>query len=314
MGYNEAGAEIESETDEDFCVELAESLIAAAHDGQTGRTAVDLPADADPVEAALVLPRMFAETRGSVRLDEIVAVVTAPDVRALLFRDGETGSGSSVGLSEQLALQLEFATAIVLVDAHLVGEAGLGEIYGAVNKLNPCARQLVLTSDGRPRRLGEVAPRARAETLGRACGWMLELSGAALPTTVNGIGSVVYRDPRPFHPLRLAAAVESWLEPADAGLIVRSRGLVKLATRADRIGSWSTAGEVLAVDPTAMMSWHADTPAGQELVFFGRDLNRDYIVRVLDSCVLSDDELVAGPMEWETYYDPFPAWDLDHGH
>jgi hypothetical protein len=128
MGYAAGVEEIESEADDDFCLELAERLVAAAEDGEVGRTAVELPVDVDPVEVALVLPRLFGESRGAVSLDEIVTVVTATDVRALLFRDGKTGGGSSVGLSEQLALQLEFATAIVVVDAHLVDEAGLREI------------------------------------------------------------------------------------------------------------------------------------------------------------------------------------------
>jgi G3E family GTPase len=188
------------------------------------------------------------------------------------------------------------------------------EIRGLVSKLNPAALQLELTRDGALRRFGPARSRAPVESLGRSIGWMLELSGIPLPTTTHGIGCVVYRDPRPFHPVRLAAGINDWLEPADAGLIVRSRGLVRLATRPGRIGSWSTAGEVLALDPTAMTSWEENSPAGQELVFFGRDLKHDYITRVLDSCLLSDDELLAGPMEWETYYDPFPAWDLEHGH
>jgi G3E family GTPase len=314
LGYDAAGEEIESETDEDFALVLAEQLVASAEDGARGRTAVHIPAEADPVEIALVLPRVFAEHGRDVALQEIVAVATAPDLRSLLFRDGAPDELTTLGAPEQLALQLEFATAVVVTDAGSISPTELLEIRGLLSKLNPSAKQLELTAGCTLRRLDGVRRASSAEALGRTAGWMLALSGAPLPTSVHGIGCVVYRDPRPFHPVRLAAAVDSWLEPADAGLIVRSRGLVRLATRADRVGSWSTAGEVLAVDPTTMTSWNPDATAGQEMVFFGRDLNRDYIVRVLDSCLLSDDELVAGPMEWETYYDPFPVWTLEHGH
>ena len=314
LGYDTAGEEIESENDEDFALVLAEQLVASVEDGARGRTAVHIPAEADPVEIALVLPRVFAERGRDVAVQDVVAVATATDLRILLFRDGGAYEATTVDAPERLALQLEFATTVVVTGADAVTPIELLEIRGLLSKLNPAATQLELTPGLVLRRFDAVCRRSSAEALGRTAGWMLELSDVPLPTTVHGIGCVVYRDPRLFHPVRLAAAVDSWLEPADAGLIVRSRGLVRLATRADRVGSWSTAGQVLALDPTAMTSWEADTPAGQELVFFGRDLNRDYILRVLDACLLLDEELLAGPMEWETYFDPFPIWDLEHGH
>jgi len=313
LGYAGVGDEVESENDEDFARVLAERLVADAEDGARGTTAVEVPADADPAELALVLPHVFESRGRDVGLAAIVTVATAADVRELLFRD--PGSDDvPVGRSEQLALQLEFATVVVVADAASISPARMLEVRGLLSKLNPAALQLELDPDGSLRRIGPARSRAPVEALGRTVGWMLELSGVPLPTIVHGIGCVVYRDPRPFHPVRLAAGIDDWLEPADAGLIVRSRGLVRLATRADRIGSWSTAGEVLALDPTAMTSWEENSPSGQELVFFGRDLNRDYITRVLDSCLLSDNELIAGPLEWEGYTDPFPAWNLEHGH
>jgi len=314
LGYETAGEEIESKTDEDFALVLAEQLVASAEDGARGRTAVHIPAEADPVEIALVLPRVFAERGRDVAVQDIVAVATASDLRALLFREGAPDEAVDVDIPEKLALQLEFATAVVVTDTDAVPPIELLEIRGLLSKLNPSATQLELTPATSLRRFDGGLRRTSAEMFGRTAGWMLELSGVPLPTTVHGIGCVAYRDPRLFHPARLAAVVDSWLEPADAGLIVRSRGLVRLATRADRVGSWSTAGEVLALDPTAMTSWEVDTPAGQELVFFGRDLNHDYITRVLNSCLLSDEELIAGPREWETYVDPFPAWNLEHNH
>jgi len=313
LGFRAADVEIDPEAHDDYSLLLAERLVARAQEGARGTTLVDAPAGTDPVELALVLPRVFESWGSDVHLAAIVAVTTAADVRTLLFRD-PAAEESSVGLPEQLALQVEFATVVVVADAASISPAHMLEVRGLLSKINPAALQLELTSTGALRRLGPARSRASVEALGRSVGWMLELSGLPLPTIVHGVGCVVYRDPRPFHPVRLAAGINDWLEPAEAGLIVRSRGLVRLATRPDRIGSWSTAGEVLALDPTAMKSWDENSPPGQELVFFGLGLNRDYITRVLDSCLLSDDELVAGPMEWETYYDPFPAWNFEHGH
>ncbi len=46
----------------------------------------------------------------------------------------------------------------------------------------------------------------------------------------------------------------------------------------------------------------------QEIVFIGQNLQPDQTRKVLDSCLLSDDEMAAGPAVWRTMEDPFPAW------
>jgi len=306
------------EAGDDAALTLADRLCALADDGERGDLLVELPPHADVVETALVLRHMLGASRSGAVLRDVIAVATAADVSALLFRDGEA---NEVDDPERLALQLEFATTIVLVDPHAVSHRRIAQIGGLLTALNPAANRLTFTQQHGFAVLAApgAAPAPRRapsiEGLGQTTGWILELAGhAGPPITRGGVRCLVYRDPRPFHPVRLAAVVESWLEPEEAGLIVRSRGLVRLASRPDRVGSWSTAGGVLALDPTSMTTWHPDTPSGQELVFFGVDLNRDHIRRALDSCLLSGDELIAGPMEWETYYDPFPVWLLDHGH
>ena len=313
--------------DGEFAAALADRLVGLALDGRRGAVVVDLSADADIVEVGLVFEAVFAEHGRHIALRDVVAVATASDVRTLLFRDGVGDDAREIALAERLALQLEFATVVVVTASAAVTPAEMLEIRGLLLKLNPTARRLQLAGNGelrpldpgplesRPLQSGpDVDAGGTPAPFGRSAGWMLELAGTVMPTTADGIGCLVYRDPRPFHPVRLAAVVDGWLEPDLAGLIIRSRGLVRLASRADRVGSWSTAGSVLALDPTSMTSWDRHSPIGQELVFFGRDLNRDYIVRALDCCLLSDDEMLAGPMEWETYYDPFPVWDLEHDH
>ena len=49
----------------------------------------------------------------------------------------------------------------------------------------------------------------------------------------------------------------------------------------------------------------------QELVFIGQKLDRDRFVDELDSCLLSDDELLPGREYWQTLPDPFPAWEAE---
>lgn len=145
-------------------------------------------------------------------------------------------------------------------------------------------------------------------------GWQVALAGEAAPTSTDGMGVHVFRDPRPFHPGRLHAAVAHDLVPGPVGRIVRSRGLVRLATRPATVGAWATAGDVLSLDPTAMRSWDADSPAGQEIAFVGEHLDGELLDRILGACLLAPAELVAGPDAWHGYADPFPVWDTEHRH
>ena len=125
------------------------------------------------------------------------------------------------------------------------------------------------------------------------------------------MNTVVFRDPRPFHPARLCEVVGNCLEPAQVGTILRSRGLIRLASRPKRVGLWASAGRVLNIEPTTMLSWDTESPVGQEIVFFGHQLRHDRLLDALSGCLLSDDELIAGPMEWVDYHDAFPEWLID---
>ncbi|WCM55102.1 hypothetical protein [Microbacterium sp. EF45047] len=47
---------------------------------------------------------------------------------------------------------------------------------------------------------------------------------------------------------------------------------------------------------------------GQDIGFIGLDLDAPALLAALDGAALDDAELAAGPREWCTYPDPFPAW------
>ncbi|RXZ71695.1 cobalamin biosynthesis protein CobW [Agromyces albus] len=303
---------------QDFPLELADHLLELAARGHAGRVVVDLDPRVDCLEAGLVLRHLFAAEASDgvrVQLRELVTTARVADIRRWLFREGpdHTQQGD-YDTSERLAAQLESASTIILADLTDAPSVAAREVIALLNRLNPTARILPPSEAEHPA-ARSVPSGDRLEALGRDMGWMLELEGrAGLPSTIAGIGAFVFRDPRPFHPTRLGQVVEHFLDPEDAGLIVRSRGLVRLASRPGRVGSWSTAGRVLSLDPTAMLSWDADSPQGQELVFFGRELQAEYLSNVLGAALLADDELLAGPMEWARYRDPFPAWELEHDH
>ena len=46
----------------------------------------------------------------------------------------------------------------------------------------------------------------------------------------------------------------------------------------------------------------------QELVFIGQGLEKEKIIKLLDDCLLTTDDLLMGRKHWETFNDPFPEW------
>ena len=47
----------------------------------------------------------------------------------------------------------------------------------------------------------------------------------------------------------------------------------------------------------------------QELVFIGQNLDRHNMVKALDACLLSEEEVLRGKSYWQTLSDPFPSWE-----
>jgi hypothetical protein len=46
----------------------------------------------------------------------------------------------------------------------------------------------------------------------------------------------------------------------------------------------------------------------QEIVVIGMDLDQAHITANLNACLLTDDEIAAGPEAWRHYPDPFGDW------
>ncbi|EPR75119.1 putative metal chaperone, involved in Zn homeostasis, GTPase of COG0523 family [Leifsonia rubra CMS 76R] len=317
--------ELNSPTDDsgEFALDLAIKIDALADSGQCGHIVVQLDPRADTMEVGLIVDTMFQQRTGeqpAVRLRDLVTVADVRDIRRWLFADGCNANGRDCDIDTEdfdsgatLARQIEFATVVVLTHGDAVPDAKLREAIAVIAKLNPHA--LVLPLERAVEVVSKPRKRIEPRQLGGAMGWLLELSGKEVrPTTRASISSVVFRDPRPFHPGRLSEVIATCLEPETVGTIVRSRGLIRLASRPDRVGSWSSAGRILNIEPTAMLSWDPESPTGQELVFFGKDLDADQLTAVLGVCLLSDEELIAGPMEWAKYADPFPEWVVNHEH
>ncbi|MWJ80020.1 cobalamin biosynthesis protein CobW [Clavibacter michiganensis subsp. michiganensis] len=301
----------------DLGADLADGLIADVDDGRRGLAVVALEPAADPLEVALVLEHVVeARHPGSTPIGilDVVAVSSVAEIRELLLEPGDADT-TPFDAAERLAGRLECASVVVLDDLDPDRPTpGARRAVALLAHLAPDAR-VVATADRAslapaPLRIG----RGRARGLAAGMGWQVALAGEAAPTSAGGMGVHVFRDPRPFHPGRLHAAVAHDLVPGPVGRIVRSRGLVRLATRPATVGAWATAGDVLSLDPTAMRSWDADSPAGQEIAFVGEHLDGALLDGILGACLLGPAELVAGPAEWHGYADPFPVWDTEHRH
>ncbi|WP_291039855.1 GTP-binding protein [Herbiconiux sp.] len=305
--------------DAEFATGLADDLAEASRNGLTGTTAIVLEPGTDVVEVALVLEHVLGgqEPAVAVGIRDVVAVSSVREILALLFVTGSDPSafrrGGDFDSPGRLARRLEFASLIVLTDtASAPPELGLVQSFLA--RLAPAARIVALENLGNARpRAAAVVVRGRAHRLGAAMGWQQQLATGTPATGRRApIGAFVFRDPRPFHPERLHEAIQQHLTPDRVGRIARSRGFVRLASRPERVGSWSSAGDVVDIDPTLMLNWDPESPVGQEIAFFGLDLDGDALAAVLGDCLVRGEELVAGAGVWSRWADPFPEWTIHH--
>ena len=69
---------------------------------------------------------------------------------------------------------------------------------------------------------------------------------------------------------------------------------------------WPTDPEHLAQIKTVFDGEYGDRR--QEIVFIGQNLEPEQTREILDRCLLSDEEMAAGPTAWRALDDPFPRW------
>jgi len=265
-------------------------------------------------------------------IDTMVTIVDAlnflRDYRSQEFlkdRGQEIGSEDERTLVDLLVDQIEFANVILINKIDLVSKADRDTVCGMITALNPQAKVYETTNAEIPLDaiLGtKLYSLANAE---KSKGWLDSLIEHTPETEEYGISNFVWRARHPLHPTRWRALMnKEW--PG----VIRSKGVFWLATRLDHAGYWSQAGAICKnelmgffwaaiprehwpTDPetqTEILA-HWQEPFGdrrQEIVLIGRNMNKEALTAMLDSALLTDEELNQGPLAWTTLPDPFPSW------
>ncbi len=234
-------------------------------------------------------------------------------------------------ISLLLVEQIEFANVIILNKTDLVSDDDRQALRAMLQKLNSEAVVLEAVRGNVPLASLLNTGLFQKEWAEQSEQWLQVPRGEESQETEEyGISSFVYRARRPFHPERF---YNFWVESDDTSTILRSKGYFWLATRHTLAGYWSQAGQVISADPAGQ--WWAETPQDdwpledpqmvaeiqsvwdeqvgdrrQELVIIGQDVNIGAIQRILDACLLTDEELAAGAATWEQFEDPFEPWPL----
>ncbi|NIF05152.1 GTP-binding protein [Chryseobacterium sp. Tr-659] len=224
--------------------------------------------------------------------------------------------------------QIEFANVIILNKTDLVDSETLGFLKAAIKKLNPDA--VILNSE-----FGQVDSKEILNTslfdfdkAQSSAGWQKELqSGHHTPETEEyGISSLVFRDKRPFHPMRLWEYLNHYY-PEGA---IRAKGLFWLASRPDEALNFSQAGGSFRLEKAGV--WWCSMPMSyriqyasfaenqefiesrwdkdwgdriNELVFIGQNLDKKQISSDLQSCLINESERRLFKQK-QSFEDPFP--------
>ncbi len=263
------------------------------------------------------------------RLDTMVTVVDAAQFwkdyysrESLLDRGQAAGEDDTRGIVHLLTDQVEFCDVLIINKVDLVSPDELERLEKALRAMQPEAKLIHSTH-------GKIAPTDILNTglfdfekASQSAGWIQELlKEEHTPETEEyGISSFVYRRKVPFHPERLL----NWVKKYPSS-IVRSKGLMWLATRNNMAISFSHAGTSKQLSPAGLwvaalsqeeLDYHFGgevprTPDWDEtwgdrvtkLVFIGVDMNREEIETSLDAALLTSEELHGN---WRELNDPLP--------
>ncbi|MEW4527658.1 zinc metallochaperone GTPase ZigA [Maioricimonas sp. JC845] len=326
-----------------ICCTLREDLLIEvgrlAREGRFDYLLIESTGISEPLPVAETFT--FEDDHGNSlsRLAQLDTMVTVVDAGSFMkdFGSWDDLTDRRIGLSEEddrnivdlLVDQVEFANVIVVNKTDLVTSYELEQLDQIIRRLNPGAEILHATEGRVP--LSAVLGTGRFQLAEAEAmpDWLAVPRGEEETETEEyGISSFVYRRRRPFHPKRLDDVLAGDLDEGLFRGVLRSKGLMWIASRNDWAYDWSQAGCSIRMNPAGV--WWASVPAEewpsdedeireirsrfageygdrhQELVLIGQGLDQERIERILDSCLLTDLEFLQGPDAWAQFEDPLP--------
>ncbi|QFT90306.1 Putative metal chaperone YciC [Bacillus sp. THAF10] len=264
------------------------------------------------------------------RLDAMITVVDGyrfygdyQSGESLLDRKQGTDEHDTREVSDLLMDQIEFADILLLNKTDLLEPQYVADFQALLRKINPEAMIIPTTNSEVSLDAILNTNRFDFEKASQAAGWIKELNEEHTPETEEyGISSFVYRRQRPFHPERFMKWMNNWPEE-----IVRAKGFFWLASRNNMAGLLSQAGasimlqgagewvasyseqekqQTLKEEPELLQKWHPTFGDRMtELVFIGIDMEQKLIERSLDTCLLTEKEMLE---DWSEFHDPIPPF------
>lgn len=265
-------------------------------------------------------------------LDTMVTVVDAGNFLHYFGEDTSLVENSDEGeLINLLVEQIEFANVIILNKIDLVNTQQLKYIKGVIRGLNADAK-IIETRESQVD-IQEIVHTwlFDFEKAMNAPLWVKELASWGhhnhTPETEEyGVSSFIYQREIPFNPEKFAQVCEmNW--PG----VIRSKGIIWLASRNDFAGNWSAAGasarldgigrwmasfskeERIAYSPEQNDIYEAEFwnkifgDRRNELVIIWVEMDKEKIISMLDSALLTQEEL-QHPETWKNMKDVFPEW------
>lgn len=268
------------------------------------------------------------------RLDTMVTVVDAAnflkdyrEASSLQDKGESLGEEDERSVADLLIEQVEFCDVLIISKADLVSEEDLLELKAILRKLNSTA--LIHKASHGKIDIDKVLGTGLFdfEKAQLAPGWLQELRGEHQPETEEyGISSFAFQARIPFHPERFYDFLhQDWPQ----GKLLRSKGYFWLASEPDYAWQWHQAGGIARYGMAGLF-WHAVpedqwpedaetvhqiqssfvAPFGdcrQELVFIGQQLEQQQMLRQLELCLLTEQELALSVNEWKALPSPFQA-------
>ena len=330
-----------------ICCTLREDLLVEvarlAREGRFDYLLIESTGISEPMQVAETFTFEDEDGNSLSLLADLDTMVTVVDAANFLseFDSYDDLSDRNMGLDEEdkrnivdlLVDQVEFANVIVINKTDLVSPYDLEQLTTLLRKLNPNAKLVQSTESRVP--LNQLMGTGLF-SLGEAeqhPDWLTVPRGQeSTETEEYGISSFVFQSRRPFHPQRLSDAIDGGFDSGMLCGVLRSKGLMWIASKNDWAYDWSQAGVSIRMDPAGF--WWAAAPEEewptddieidrirslydgthgdrrQELVFIGNAMDESAIREILESCLLMDLELIQGPEYWQKLPDPFPAIEM----